>query len=111
VRLPRGPDPAGAGLDAGRRPRVAVPPLEGAAPPLEALPHLQPALRARVRAPVRAPPSRLGAFVLPLGGRVRAVAARSGDVSPPVAASSLGHGPRGPLPQCFLATDDDPCPL
>src|SRR4051812_42926042 len=58
VRLPRGPRAAGAGLDAVGRAGVALPAVEGAAPVLEALPPLHPALRARVRAPVRALPPR-----------------------------------------------------
>ena len=45
VRLPRRARPAGAGRDAALRPRVAVPARAGAAPPVAALPAVQPALR------------------------------------------------------------------
>ncbi|CAA9486013.1 MAG: N-acetylmannosaminyltransferase, partial [uncultured Solirubrobacteraceae bacterium] len=56
VRLPRRAGPAGAAVAAGAGARVGVPAGAGAAPAVEALPALQPALRDRLRASVRAPP-------------------------------------------------------
>ena len=56
VRLPRRTRPAGPARDAALRPRMAVPPDAGAAPPVASLRALQPALRHRLRAPVRAAP-------------------------------------------------------
>ncbi len=53
VRLPRRARPAGAGAAAAARARVAVPARAGAAPAVAALPALQPALRRRLRPPVR----------------------------------------------------------
>ena len=56
VRLPRGPGLPGAGVDAAQRPGVGLPAVARAAAPVAALRALQPAVRRRLRAPVRAPP-------------------------------------------------------
>ena len=54
VRLPRRDHSPGPAADAALRAGVAVPVASGAAPPVEALPDVQPAVRARLRAPIRA---------------------------------------------------------
>ena len=53
LRLHRGPQAPGAGLDAARRPRVAFPDLTGPPAPRAPLPALQPGLHRGIRAPVR----------------------------------------------------------
>ena len=77
-----GPHPDGAPLDAGPRARVGLPDLPGAGPSAPALPLLQPALRALVRAPV--PRRALGAPRWPLtrpSGRGRRRCVRSSTSS------------------------------
>ena len=83
--VPQAPD-----VDAAARARVGVPPRAGAAPPVAALPALQPALRRRVRAPVgRAAPR--SARRLTAAGRAQPASACSSRHSStsPIASTSL----------------------
>src|SRR5438128_11944301 len=62
VRLPRGARPAGACLDAAKRPGVGLPPRTRAAPAVASLRALQPDVRRGLRAAVRRTSSRPRAF-------------------------------------------------